>query len=120
MPQRSNSSIAFRMTTAILLFSLVLTVVAAAGLYYINYREASTRAEQELKQLEKTHLPGITESLWVMDKPQLQIQLNALLNIPHVNKVEIVADGQVVASAGATGPGRTSEKSFPLRYTLGH
>ncbi len=111
-------SIAYKMTMSVLIFSLLLTAVSVVGLYIINYREATNKIELNLEQLGKANLPAINASLWLMDRQLLQIQLNSLLNIPHVTAVKIESRGQLIASAGSAGTGRTLPRSFPLLYTF--
>ena len=116
---KHNNSIAYRMAASILIFSLVLMIVLSAGFYVINYRAAIHEIELDLQQLGKANLPGISASLWVMDMHQLQVQLNSLLNIPHVTAVEIVSNDHVLISAGDVNPEHQNiRRSFPLNYTL--
>lgn len=109
-------SIAYRMTFSILVFSCVLTAVSAMGLYKLNYDEVMDSIEKDLQQLNKTNIPSISASLWVMDMQQLDIQLNSLLNIPHLTYVKIEANDKVLASAGTNWLGSSVSRSFPLQY----
>lgn len=118
MSGRRNNSIANRMTASVLIFSFLLTIVSAAGLYVINYREATHKIELDLQQLGKASLPGINASLWVMDMQQLQVQLNALLNIPHVTEVKIESHDRILASAGTASSEQIMQRTFPLNYTF--
>ncbi len=118
MFKKPENTIAYRLAASVLIFSLVLTVISVAGLYAINYREANNRVELDLQQLGKTNLPGINASLWVMDMQQLQVQLNSLLNIPHVTEVKIEVNNRILASAGTAGSARTIQRIFPLNFTF--
>ena len=119
MLNRPDNSIANRMTASVLIFSLLLTVISAIGLYVVNYHEAQDNIERDLRQLDRANVPGINASLWTMDMQQLQIQLNSLLNIPHITEATIETNGRTVASAGAATPEhRTTRSSFPLSYTF--
>lgn len=100
------------------MLSLVLTVVSAVGLHFVTYLEAKDKLELNLQQLGKANLPGIAASLWVMDMQQLQIQLNSLLNIPHVTEVKIESNGRSLASAGTARSDRTLRRIFPLNYSF--
>ena len=118
MSLRQNNSIAYRLTTLVVILSILLTVVSAVGLYFLNYQEAKNRIEVDLQQLGKTNVPSITASLWVMDMQQIQVQLNSLLNIPHVSEVKLEANGEIIASAGTATADRTMRRTFPLIYTF--
>lgn len=119
MLSRHYNSIAYRMTAAVLAVSVFLAVASTLGLYLISSHEEADKVEQELRQLAKTNVPGINESLWIMDMPSLQVQLNSLLNIPHVTRAQVEANGRILASAGNERPGETAfRRSFPLSYNL--
>lgn len=119
MVSRHYNSIAYRMTAAVLTFSLLLAVTSALGLYVISSREEADKVEQDLRQLAKTNVPGINESLWIMDMPSLQVQLNSLLNVPHVTKAQVETNGRILASAGSDRAGETAiRRSLPLSYNL--
>jgi PAS domain S-box-containing protein len=113
------NSIAYRMTASVLVLSLLLAGASTMGLYVVSSHEEADKVERDLRQMVKTNVPGINESLWVMDMRQLQIQLNSLLNIPHVTKAQVESDGRILASAGNNLPDEaTIRKSFALNYRL--
>ncbi|GAM09870.1 sensor histidine kinase AruS [Geobacter sp. OR-1] len=116
MSSRFGSSIANKLTAAVLIFSLALTLFSGMGLFALYYQEAINKVELDLRQIGKANLPGITTSLWLMDMQQLKVQLNSLLNIPHVAEVKIESHGRILMSEGAVKPGRTMEREFPLIY----
>ena len=119
MPGRLIRSFAYRTTLAVLVFSLVLSLLSAAGLFALQYREAVEAVELDLERVGRVSAPSISGSLWVMDRQELQIHLDALLTLPYVNRVTIEDKGRVLAAAGTARPGRVIERSFPLQYTLG-
>ncbi|MBT0665933.1 PAS domain-containing protein [Geobacter pelophilus] len=113
------NSIAYRMTASVLVLSLLLAGASTMGLYVVSSHEEADKVERDLRQLVKTNVPGINESLWVMDMRQLQIQLNSLLNIPHVTKAQVESGGQILASTGNNLPDEaTIRRSFALNYRL--
>ncbi|TAN43939.1 MAG: PAS domain S-box protein [Nitrospirae bacterium] len=114
----SKNSIAYKMTLAVLVFSLALTIISAVIVFALNYHEVMDNIEVELVQMRETNIPGISSSLWVMDMHQLQVQLNSLLNIPHIAHVKIESKDSVVASAGTLSPGRAIYRTFPLNFTF--
>lgn len=114
----SKQSIAYKMTLAVLIFSLALTVISAVGLFVLNYQEVMDTIEGDLTQMRETNIPAISAALWVMDMEQLQVHLNSLLHIPHVDYVKIESKGRTVASAGAISPGRSVFRTFALNYTF--
>ena len=118
MSLRQKNSIAYRLTTLVVILSILLTVVSAVGLYLLNYQEAKNRIEVDLQQLGKTNVPSITASLWVMDMQQIQVQLNSLLNISHVSEVKLESNGEIIASAGTATADPAMWRTFPLIYTF--
>ncbi|MHB8834219.1 MAG: PAS domain S-box protein [Candidatus Methylomirabilia bacterium] len=119
MPGRLRRSLAYRMTLAVLLLSLVLGVVSAAGLFALQYRDTVRGIEQDLDRIGQVDVQSVSADLWAMDMAQLQIYLNALSQHPYVDQVHIEVKGQVIAAAGNRVPGRSISRVFPLRHTLG-
>ncbi|MBF0329186.1 MAG: response regulator [Nitrospirae bacterium] len=116
MLSRSKNSIAYKMTFAVLVFSLALTAISALILLAMHHNESMDNIENDLLQMRESNIPGISASLWVMDMQQLQVQLNSLLNIPHVVHVKIESKGNIAASAGTASQGRSLHRAIPLNY----
>jgi len=112
-------SLAYRMTLAVMVFSVVLTALSALGLFALQSREMEAAIERDLEHLGRVDVPSISASLWVMDMQQLQTHLDALCNIPHVARVQIEVKGKIVAASGAARPGPVIDRVFPLSYVLG-
>jgi PAS domain S-box-containing protein len=101
---------------AVILFSLVITLFSAGIMVYIDYLGQIHEINTDMKNIETALLPNIVESLWVMDKEQLQSELNGILNIAHMKYVKIQSENDIIASAGIPQDKYTSNHEFPMYH----
>jgi GAF domain-containing protein len=115
----TKNSVASRMFIAVLLVSLVATLLTTAVRAWFDYREAMNEIEMRTRQVESIELPVIIENLWVMDLKTVRITLEGILNIPNIRHVSIEDKGRLIAEAGRIELGRVMRKEFPLVYLHG-
>ncbi|MGD0282221.1 MAG: ATP-binding protein [Dissulfurispiraceae bacterium] len=115
-PNKLRHSIAYRLLVAVLLFSLLLTTFSAGFRLYFDYKNALKEINQEFREIETGSLPSIAANLWVMDKEQLQTELNGLLNVAHMKYAKIQFKNQIIVSAGVPGDKDTLNREFPIYY----
>ncbi|MCP3940461.1 MAG: hypothetical protein GY710_03140 [Desulfobacteraceae bacterium] len=100
MKNRWKSSLAAKQLTYILLFSSIITLFVTLIQLYIEYRADISIVKTQIEQIEKVHLESLTNSLWALDKNQIQIQLNSILSIQAVEYIEIRYKGLSLFSVG--------------------
>lgn len=79
-----ETPLATRLIGYVLLLSSLITLVAVVLLLARDYRTGINNNQRDLAQLQSISLPGLTRSVWNFDQAQLQVQLNALLQLPEV------------------------------------
>ena len=109
-----NNGIARRMMVALLLFSTAITAIITTVELYLDYRVDVRGIDDRIESIRKVFLPTLTESVWVADRTQMQIQLDGLLNLGDIEFVAVVADNETKWSAGARKSTRRIEKTIPL------
>jgi signal transduction histidine kinase len=109
-----NNGIARRMMVALILFSTVITAVITTVELYLDYRVDVGGIDERIESVRNVFLPTLTESVWVADRAQMQIQLNGLLNLGDIEYVDVVIDNETKWSAGARRSTRRIEKVIPL------
>jgi PAS domain S-box-containing protein len=111
-----RKSIAYRLLLAVLFFSLITTLLLAGIRLYVNYLSEIGHINQDFKEIEAGHLENIAASLWVMDKEQLQSELNGILNIAHMKFAKIQFKNQIIVSEGMPQDKNTLNREFPIYY----
>ena len=85
-----DNPLAFRLMGAILLVSSLITLIAILLLLAREFEQGMADIERDLTKVETMTLPVITRSLWNFDEEQLQVQLEALLQLPEVTAAEVL------------------------------
>ena len=83
---------------------------------YFDYNNALRQINQDFTEIETANLPSIAASLWVMDKEQLQTEVNGLLNVAHIKYAKIQFKNQTIVSAGLPGDKNTLNREFPIYH----
>jgi len=106
--------LAFRLVLAIVVFSLVSSVLITAVQIVLQY-QASTRAiNARFAELEQLQLPVLSDSVWGYDESQIRVQLEAITNLPEIEHARILVQGQVSWSAGKAASRQSMSRVYPL------
>ncbi len=111
-----RKSIAYRLMLAVLLFSVVIILISAGILVYLDYLGKIRGINMDVVNIETALLPNMVESLWVMDEEQLQSELNGILNISHIKSAKIQSGSEIIASAGIPQDKDTLNREFPMYH----
>ncbi|WP_339617043.1 response regulator [uncultured Gilvimarinus sp.] len=84
-----DNPIATRLLGLIILCSSIITLVAIALQLYSNFNDDVSSLEKRLDQVRVSTLASMTKSLWGFDQEQLQIQINSVLDVADVVKVQV-------------------------------
>ncbi len=84
-----KNSIVFRLLTLIVLVTSGIALIATLVDVYIGYQNDLSALTRRVNQVQVSALPAISESLWKFDAEQLEIQVNNLLQVEDVVKVEL-------------------------------
>ncbi len=114
------SGIGLKLLTVILLISTGVAL-ALTGLQLTLSWQRDTRAlEQRLDEIGQTYLDSMAASLWHMDRPQLELQLDGLLRLPgmtylEVREAQVSGTAPLVVTRGTPGQGDLT-RSWALVY----
>jgi PAS domain S-box-containing protein len=111
-----RSVIGYRLLFAVLLFASAMTVLSTSVQVYLTYRQAISSIEEDLRTVEEGQVPGIIASLWVMDREQLQKEMEGIKLFPFVEMAEVRSQDKVLCSSGIPRSTRVIERRIPLRY----
>ena len=124
---RNRGRIARRLILYTVLFSSLITLVATAIQVYGEYLQDVDGIDLRLQQIKKSHLQGITESVWVADHTQLQLMLAGVQSLQDIDYVEVRVNGEIFESSGVESRGEVITLSTDLVHsyrgadqTIGH
>jgi PAS domain S-box-containing protein len=84
-----RSAIGLRLLAAVLLFSSIVTLTLTALQLYLEYDREVGIIETRLNEIGRSYLGSLGESLWSLDRNQLELQLNGILRLPDIRLAEI-------------------------------
>ena len=88
-----------RVTRKLLIWSLIVggmvSLLVSTGEAIFGYRERLDFLESQLKSIGNLTRPALIKSLWVFDRDQVAVQLQALTTLPDVHVVRLQQAGQV-------------------------
>ncbi|MES9876511.1 MAG: ATP-binding protein [Candidatus Sedimenticola sp. 1PA] len=109
-----KSSIASKLVMIVLVASFIVTLVTTALQLRNDYVSSVEQIESNFDFIGTDALGSLVESVWVINRKQIQLQLEGLVNLPDIEYLVILIDGKVTWQSGE----RTSEDvlstSFPL------
>lgn len=110
--------LSFRVLGAILLLSSLFTVLAIATQLYVQYRHDVAGIQQRLDNIETAYANTLSYSLWTLDYPQLDTQLQGILQLPDVAYVMLREPNGAQHAVGKPLPDDTPARTFtlPLLY----
>ena len=105
----------------VVLLSTIFTLMMTAVLLTLQYREERANAQRQLRFAADSYAATLGNSLWDLDMPGAELQLDALRRFPMVGEVEVIsAVGQrlaVGAPSNAEGI-RAARQEAPLEVVL--
>jgi C4-dicarboxylate-specific signal transduction histidine kinase len=79
-----------------------------------DYFQEMNSLEKNVAMVDKTYTKSIAASLWDMQYSQLQIQVEGILNIAGIQKVEVLDDRKVIVKTGSIENIKTVKHTFDL------
>jgi PAS domain S-box-containing protein len=115
--KRLKGKISKLLVLYIVLFSSVVTLILTAIQLWIDYNQGVSNLHQRIKQIEQTNIASITQSVWTLDNPSIQIQLDGLVRINDIIYVKITnAEGKIIAYSGDASTKNIIKKDMQLEY----
>ncbi len=118
-----RNGIALRLLLLVLLFSGAVTLVLTAFQLYLDYRYDVGAIERRLAEVEQGYLDSLAESLWQLDRKQLELQLNGITSLPEVTYAAVIETGNglqpLAVATGLEGAGSVLRREVPILYADG-
>jgi len=103
----------------IIAISTLFTVIVTGLSLYVEYQDRVSYISTQIDQVKTGHLPGLTSSLWVEDRDQLNVQAESVYQLPTVSYLLIEDSNQAVIELGQPIIGRAYSKTWDMVYQLG-
>ncbi|HEX9447478.1 MAG TPA: hypothetical protein VF920_05835, partial [Dongiaceae bacterium] len=84
-----GSGIGRRLLLGVLIFSSVVTLALTTLQLYFDYERGVGVIERRLDEIRRSYLDSIGDSLWHLDRTQLQLEIDGILRLPDMRAVEV-------------------------------
>mgnify|MGYP001351602672 CR=1 FL=1 len=114
-----NNRIGKRLIILIIVFSSVITLVTTAIQLVLDYREQRRNLDSVLATTE-IYVPIISDSVWALDKIQIELALGALIQMPNILRASVTTeDGKRTWHAGkAKLPSHVIARTYSLTHVV--
>ena len=110
-----SNSIGRRMTVYIIAFNAVIMLGISAVQLVFEYRDLRKGVERELDTV-SIYVQTISEAVWNFDGVQVQLAIDGLKRLPHIERVSVVATGSGRRWIAGDEPSKINlSRSFELR-----
>jgi signal transduction histidine kinase len=113
---RARPRLGYRLAVSVILFSSAIAIVTTFIQLAFDYRDSIRQIERTLDDIDLVHLPSLSLTLWELDIDRLRVQLLGLATSPTVEYIEVLSEGQVIATAGKRNSHRVETRSYPLTH----
>ncbi|WP_372769456.1 response regulator [Pseudoalteromonas sp.] len=108
--------LAKQLLVGILLTSSLLTLMITSTIIWMDYKRDLNVIDQGFAQIEKSHLPSVTNALWAEDEKQLELLLKGISELPNVSSVAIWQDNTNRLMVHKTKTKYAKRKSWAVDY----
>ncbi|MDN7179257.1 ATP-binding protein [Caballeronia sp. SEWSISQ10-4 2] len=119
---RFRHSVLLRLLATVLLFSCVVTLLMTALQLYGDYERGTTLIQNRLSDIDRSYRDSLSESLWRLDRQQLQLELDGMLRLADIRAAEVRESSTItsplVVSAGKRMSDAVVWREFPISYRI--
>ena len=112
----SHSPLARRFVFLTVLCSSVLALLMTIVQLTVDYVDNQSELDGVVERLEQSFLPSQVESVWSIDTPLVQSQLNGIVQVEGVSFAELTLDDDQKIIAGDPARGHSRAFRFPLLH----
>lgn len=113
---RLHTSTARRLVLYTLLCSSAVAVLATAIQLYLDWRRDVDVIEEQLGEIQRSHVPSLTRSLWVEDRELLRLQLEGVMALPDMAFAEVRTPAEAMMALGQHPADDSLVRELPLVY----
>ncbi|WP_415902442.1 ATP-binding protein [Neptuniibacter sp. QD29_5] len=106
-----------RFAVLIIVFSSFFTLFSTSLQLALDYHADISRIEQQFNNIQTSYLQAITLSVWSLDDSQIETQLVGLSQLPDIEYVSILVDGETSWEQGKPISRATRTIDLPLEYS---
>ncbi|WP_207912253.1 sensor histidine kinase [Pseudobacteriovorax antillogorgiicola] len=100
----------------IIVSSFVVTLGVSTVQLYFDFRASIESLEEDLQEIQRTMVPSLTRSVWLMDREQIHVGMKGLLLYDKIVTVKIEAEDGSVFELGETDSEEIKEKTFAMEF----
>ncbi|MFP2769403.1 ATP-binding protein [Oceanisphaera sp. KMM 10153] len=89
---RRRHPLSFRLFLLVLGVSLTLSLLSTAFQLLLDHRQIKQDLDDRLALIEQSYLDSLTQSLWDLNLPQARLQLESMLDMPHMARLSVTGD----------------------------
>jgi signal transduction histidine kinase/ActR/RegA family two-component response regulator len=104
-----------RLLAAIVLASTCLALVATGIQLYLDYTRDVNELDEQFHRIEGAYVASIANSLWSLDKSQIQLQLGGLARLRDVSFARVQGQVGEHFEVGGPAPAHASVRQYELR-----
>ncbi|MEM6662373.1 MAG: ATP-binding protein [Pseudomonadota bacterium] len=109
-----RSPLAQRFAVLTVLSSSVIALLMTAFQLYVDYKTDRIALDSAVNKIQKTLIPSLVESIWVLDEVLIQSQLDGMVQIEGIEHARIMNADDLDKAAGDPGVAGAQAKEFPL------
>lgn len=117
-----GSGIGRRLLLGVLLFSSIVTLVLTSIQLYFDYQRGVGVIERRLDEIQRSYLDSMGDSLWHLDRTQLQLEIDGILRLPDMRSVEVrensTAPDALIVTAGQRQSLPGLQREIPITYQV--
>ena len=107
-----------RFALLIVIFSSCFTLLSTSLQLALDYRADISRIEQQFSNIKTSYLQAITLSVWSLDDSQIETQLIGLSQLPDIEYVSIIIDGDNHWQQGEALSSTNKTMDYTLNYLV--
>jgi len=113
-----KSRLAKRLAINVILASTFITIFTSAYQLFEIYKTDVKQIEFRLNDIQTGQSNSIAALIWVIDKEELNRNLQSLLSLPDIEYIKLTLDTNETIEVGEIPIEENIEKKFPLNYTF--
>ncbi|NHI01727.1 ATP-binding protein [Oceanimonas sp. MB9] len=115
---RRQHPLSFRLFLLVIVVSLGFTLASTAVQLWLDHRKINREMDERLLLIEHSYLDSLSRSLWDLNLPQARLQLESMLDMPHMASLTVTGDGLAAPLTLSKGPERdgVNRHGFDLVY----
>ena len=109
-----KSTIGAKLILALLGCGVLLILATATIRFYYDYNREMRLLNARVHEVEQSNISALENSIWLADWEMVRVQAEGIQRLQEIRRVEVVADGRVIAAFGGLVADTAPRQTFPL------